>query len=86
MIIRSQDVPGVIGLNWNDPQSEAQTSNIANFALGRSRGGRVAEGHALALVQLDVAPGDESALAEAAAQLKKVEAITSVRVVELPKL
>jgi len=37
-------------------------------------------------VQLDVAPGDESALAGAIAELKKVEAITSVRVVQLPKL
>ncbi len=83
-IIRNQDVPGVIG-RIGTILGEARL-NIANFALGRSRGGRVPEGHALAVVQLDVAPGDESALAEATAQLKKVDAITSVRVVELPKL
>jgi D-3-phosphoglycerate dehydrogenase len=84
VIIRNQDVPGVIG-RIGTILGEARL-NIANFALGRSRGGRVREGHALAVVQLDVAPGDESALAEATAELKKVDAITSVRVVELPKL
>jgi D-3-phosphoglycerate dehydrogenase len=60
--------------------------NIANFALGRSRGGRVPEGHALAVVQLDTAPGDEEALRAAMEELRKVEAITSVRVVELGRL
>jgi D-3-phosphoglycerate dehydrogenase / 2-oxoglutarate reductase len=84
VIIRNQDVPGVIG-RIGTILGEARL-NIANFALGRSRGGRLPEGHALALVQLDVAPGDEDALAEAIAALRKVEAITSVRVVELPKL
>ena len=84
VIIRNQDVPGVIG-RIGTILGEARL-NIANFALGRSRGGRIPEGHALAVVQLDVAPGDESALAEAAAELKKVDAITSVRVVQLPKL
>jgi D-3-phosphoglycerate dehydrogenase len=84
VIIRNQDVPGVIG-RIGTILGEARL-NIANFALGRSRGGRVAEGHALAVVQLDVAPGDESALGEAIAELKKVDAITSVRVVELPRL
>jgi D-3-phosphoglycerate dehydrogenase / 2-oxoglutarate reductase len=84
VIIRNQDVPGVIG-RVGTILGEARL-NIANFALGRSRGGRVPEGHALAVVQLDVAPGDEDALATATAQLKKVEAITSVRVVQLPKL
>ena len=84
VIIRNQDVPGVIG-RVGTILGEARL-NIANFALGRSRGGRVPEGHALAVVQLDVAPGDEDALAAAVAQLKKAEAITSVRVVELPKL
>jgi D-3-phosphoglycerate dehydrogenase len=84
VIIRNQDVPGVIG-RIGTILGEARL-NIANFSLGRSRGGRVPEGHALAVVQLDVAPGDESALAGAIAELKKVEAITSVRVVQLPKL
>ena len=84
VIIRNQDVPGVIG-RIGTILGEARL-NIANFALGRSRGGRVPEGHALAVVQLDTAPGDEQALAEAVDELKKVEAITSVRVVQLPKL
>ncbi|HEV2577682.1 MAG TPA: phosphoglycerate dehydrogenase [Acidobacteriaceae bacterium] len=84
VIIRNQDVPGVIG-RIGTILGEARL-NIANFALGRSRGGRVPEGHALALVQLDTAAGDEQALAEAVAELRKVDAITSVRVVELPKL
>src|SRR6202041_2120591 len=57
VIIRNQDVPGVIG-RIGTILGEARL-NIANFALGRSRGGRVPEGHALAVVQLDVAPGDE---------------------------
>lgn len=84
VIIRNQDVPGVIG-RIGTILGEARL-NIANFALGRSRGGRIPEGHALALVQLDTAAGDEQALAEAVAELRKVDAITSVRVVELPKL
>jgi D-3-phosphoglycerate dehydrogenase / 2-oxoglutarate reductase len=84
VIIRNQDVPGVIG-RVGTILGEARL-NIANFSLGRSRGGRVPEGHALAVVQLDTAPGDEEALAEAVAALRKVDAITSVRVVELPKL
>jgi D-3-phosphoglycerate dehydrogenase / 2-oxoglutarate reductase len=54
--------------------------------MGRSRGGRIPEGHALAVVQLDAAPGDAQALAGAVAALRKVDAITSVRVVELPRL
>ena len=84
VIIRNQDVPGVIG-RIGTILGDAKL-NIANFALGRSRGGRVPEGHALAVVQLDVAPGDESALAEAIDELQKAEAITSVRVVELGRL
>lgn len=84
VIIRNQDVPGVIG-RIGTILGEARL-NIANFALGRSRGGRVPEGHALAVVQLDTAPGDEQALGEAVAKLRKVDSITSVRVVQLPKL
>jgi D-3-phosphoglycerate dehydrogenase len=84
VIIRNQDVPGVIG-RIGTILGEARL-NIANFALGRSRGGRIPEGHALAVVQLDAAPGDAQALAEAVAALRKVDAITSVRVVELPRL
>lgn len=84
VIIRNQDVPGVIG-RVGTILGNARL-NIANFALGRSRGGRLPEGHALAVVQLDVAPGDETALQAATEELRRVEAITSVRVVELPKL
>jgi D-3-phosphoglycerate dehydrogenase len=84
VIIRNQDVPGVIG-RIGTILGDAKL-NIANFALGRSRGGRVPEGHALAVVQLDVAPGDGKQLHAAIEELLKVEAITSVRVVELPKL
>jgi D-3-phosphoglycerate dehydrogenase len=84
VIIRNQDVPGVIG-RIGTILGEARL-NIANFALGRSRGGRVPEGHALAVVQLDTVPGDGRALAGAIEQLQKVEAITSVRVVELGRL
>jgi D-3-phosphoglycerate dehydrogenase len=88
VIIRNQDVPGVIG-RIGTILGEARL-NIANFALGRSRGGRLPEGHALAVVQLDTAPGtgggDEAALARAIEELRKVEAITSVRVVELGRL
>jgi D-3-phosphoglycerate dehydrogenase len=84
VIIRNQDVPGVIGRIGTI--LGAARLNIANFALGRSRGGRVPEGHALAVVQLDTAPGDEQALTEAVDELRKVDAITSVRVVQLPKL
>jgi len=84
VVIRNQDVPGVIG-RIGTILGDARL-NIANFALGRSRGGRVPEGHALAVVQLDTAPGDEDALQRAVEELRKVDAITSVRVVELPKL
>jgi D-3-phosphoglycerate dehydrogenase len=84
VIIRNQDVPGVIG-RIGTILGEARL-NIANFALGRSRGGRIPENHALAVVQLDTAAGDEQALAAAVAELRKVGAITSVRVVELGRL
>jgi D-3-phosphoglycerate dehydrogenase len=84
VIIRNQDVPGVIG-RIGTILGDAKL-NIANFALGRSGGGRVPEGHALAVVQLDVPTGNGKALEAAVDELRKVEAITSVRVVELPKL
>ena len=65
--------------------------NIANFALGRaadpSRGARsqrVPQGQALAVVQIDV---PNAAAANAAVEaLRRVEAIASVRLVELGKL
>ena len=58
---------------------EAQL-NIANFALGRSK----TNSHALAVVQLDIPAASD--LEKAIADLRKVEAITSVRVVELGPL
>jgi D-3-phosphoglycerate dehydrogenase len=87
VIIRNQDVPGVIG-RIGTLLGEAQL-NIANFALGRaksSKTSRVPPGHALAVVQLDVPEATQPALQQALAELRKVEAITSVRTVELGKL
>ena len=78
--------------------------NIASFALGRSKSdrakpgqpatsssSRVSEGHALAVVQLDIPQPDGSTstspeLEQALTALRKVDAITSVRTVELGKL
>ncbi len=79
VIIRNNDVPGVIG-RIGTILGEAQL-NIANFALGRSR---EKTGQALAVVQLDTPT--PAGLETAVAALRKVEAITSVRVVELGPL
>jgi D-3-phosphoglycerate dehydrogenase len=59
--------------------------NIANFALGRNvRSQRVPQGQALAVVQID---GSDARKAQAAIEaLRKVEAIVSVRLVELGEL
>jgi D-3-phosphoglycerate dehydrogenase len=95
VIIRNRDVPGVIG-RVGTILGEAGL-NIANFALGRSRAGGprtsgtsgtggIQEGQALAVVQLDIPAGSEGALTGAVEELRRVEAITSVRVVELAKL
>jgi len=56
--------------------------NIANFALGRSvRSQSVPQGQALAVIQIDAPDAkSENAAVEA---LRKVEAIESVRLVEL---
>jgi len=82
--IRNHDVPGVVG-RIGTILGE-QSVNIANFALGRAistRSGRVPQGQALAVVQIDV---PSAAAANAAVEaLRKVEAIASVRLVELPK-
>jgi D-3-phosphoglycerate dehydrogenase len=84
--IRNHDVPGVVG-RIGTILGEHQI-NIANFALGRSNGPsrskRVPQGQALAVVQIDV-PSAASANAAVEA-LRKVEAIASVRLVELGKL
>jgi len=102
VIIRNQDVPGVIG-RIGTILGEAKL-NIASFALGRSKAdrakpgqpatsssSRVSEGHALAVVQLDIPQPDGSTstspeLEQALTALRKVDAITSVRTVELGKL
>jgi D-3-phosphoglycerate dehydrogenase len=98
VIIRNQDVPGVIG-RIGTLLGEAKL-NIASFALGRAKAAltinssassRTPEGHALAVVQLDIPQIDGSTstspeLQQALAALRTVDAITSVRTVELGKL
>src|SRR6187402_256711 len=80
--IRNQDVPGVIG-RIGTILGE-QKINVANFALGRNvRSQRVPQGQALAVVQIDLpAASKGQAVLDA---LRKVEAIVSVRLVELQK-
>jgi D-3-phosphoglycerate dehydrogenase len=81
--IRNHDVPGVIGRIGTILGEHSL--NIANFALGRSvRSQRVPQGQALAVVQIDVPAA--SAAGPAVEALSKVEAIASVRLVELGKL
>ena len=79
--IRNHDVPGVVG-RIGTILGEHQI-NIANFALGRNvtTSQTVPQGQALAVVQIDVA--SPQAAAPAIAALKAVEAIASVRLVEL---
>src|SRR5580698_2041124 len=81
--IRNHDVPGVVGRIGTILGEHSV--NIANFALGRSiRSQRVPQGQALAVVQIDV-PSATSANAAVEA-LRKVEAIASVRLIELGTL
>ena len=86
--IRNHDVPGVIGRIGTILGEHGL--NIANFALGRAadparaHAQRVPQGQALAVVQIDV-PTASSATAAIEA-LRKVEAIASVRLIELGKL
>jgi D-3-phosphoglycerate dehydrogenase len=82
VVIRNHDVPGVIGRIGSILGEHSL--NIANFALGRStRSNRVPQGQAIAVVQIDV---PDAATANAAVEaLRKVEAIASVRLVELSK-
>jgi D-3-phosphoglycerate dehydrogenase len=88
VVIRNRDVPGVIG-RIGTILGEAKL-NIASFALGRERiragVGSETAGHALAVVQLDVSGSSQPELDQAIDQLRRVEAITSVRVVELSSL
>ena len=93
VVIRNHDVPGVVGRIGTILGEHS--INIANFALGRSYGGEravrpsgarqssIPQGQALAVVQIDVASPAEAAPALAA--LKQVDAIASVRLVELAK-
>ena len=86
--IRNHDVPGVVGRIGTILGEHSL--NIANFALGRatdsaksSRAQRVPQGQAIAVVQIDVQnPGEASAAIEA---LRKVDAIASVRLVQLAR-
>ena len=86
--IRNHDVPGVVG-RIGTILGE-QGVNIANFALGRAHDPvlaqtlRVPQGQALAVVQIDVPSA--SAANAAIEALRKVEAIASVRLIELGKL
>jgi len=80
--IRNHDVPGVVGRIGTILGEHSL--NIANFALGRStRSQRVPQGQALAVVQIDVQNASDAAAAVEA--LRTVEAIASVRLVELGK-
>lgn len=81
--IRNHDVPGVVGRIGTILGDNGV--NIANFALGRStHSQRVPQGQALAVVQIDVP--SSAAASSAVESLRKVEAIASVRLVELGKL
>ena len=84
VVIRNLDVPGVIG-RIGTILGEAQL-NIASFALGRAKPSQPGEGHALAVVQLDIPNSTQPQLEQALSALRQVEAITSVRTVELGKL
>ncbi len=81
LCIRNRDVPGVIGRVGTLLGQHG--INIANFALGRARGGRVAEefrGQAFAVIQVE-GPLSRDTL-EA---LRVQDAIVSARMVELPE-
>jgi D-3-phosphoglycerate dehydrogenase len=85
IIIRTQDVPGVIG-RIGTILGEAKL-NIANFALGRGgKGAKSAAGQALAVVQLDLEETAKPMLEKAVTDLRAAPAITSVRVVKLGRL
>ncbi|HXE08257.1 MAG TPA: phosphoglycerate dehydrogenase [Acidobacteriaceae bacterium] len=87
--IRNHDVPGVVGRIGTILGEHS--INIANFALGRAADRKAAagasqkvpRGQALAVVQIDARNAAETAAAIAA--LEKVEAIASVRLVDLEK-
>ena len=85
LVVRNSDVPGVIG-RIGTVLGEARL-NIANFALGRKRVDGSEGLRAVAVIQIDgIESASDAALASAVEQLRAVEAISSVRVVELGKL
>ncbi len=81
--IRNHDVPGVVGRIGTILGEHG--INIANFALGRSsdsgRSKKVPQGQALAVVQIDVPTPQDAA--PALTTLRAVEAIATVRLIEL---
>ena len=85
-MIRNNDVPGVVG-RIGTVLGDAGL-NIANFALGRKR----AEGgkpgiQAVAVIQIErLEETPQTKLTGALDQLRAVDAISSVRVVDLGKL
>jgi D-3-phosphoglycerate dehydrogenase len=83
IVIRNQDVPGVVGRVGTILGENGL--NIANFALGRSHGTPGRAQHALAVVQIDVQGDSPNAASVAAAleALRKVDAITSVHLIAL---
>ncbi len=76
LVVRNSDVPGVIG-RLGTVIGE-HNINIANFALGRASG--PGHGTALAVIQIDGQAG-----VPLLRQLRAVEAVHQVRVVELPR-
>ncbi|WP_047490130.1 phosphoglycerate dehydrogenase [Terriglobus sp. TAA 43] len=79
LVFRNHDVPGVIGRIGTVIGEHGV--NIANFALGKSvRSQRVPQGQAMAVVQIEATPEKVAELLQA---LRKVDAIASVRTVEL---
>lgn len=82
IIIRNNDVPGVIG-QIGTILGEAGL-NIANFALGRTQAEGTQATRAVAVVQID--QPEAAALNQAIEKLRNVTAISSVRLVELGSL
>jgi D-3-phosphoglycerate dehydrogenase len=83
IVIRNQDVPGVVGRIGTILGQHGL--NIANFALGRAHGAPAQSQHALAVVQIDV-QGDSpssTAINTALEALREVDAITSVHLIAL---
>ena len=78
--IRNRDVPGVIG-RIGTVLGEMGV-NIANFALGRGEGASRSSGQALAVIQVDTK--HSLFTSQMLDELRAIEAITDVRLVELP--